>query len=238
MSSSGTLSISQVLKELKEEFPDVTVSKIRFLESEGLVDPDRTPSGYRKFTEADIARLRYVLRLQRDHYMPLKVIRRRLESSEVSRPVSDPVSEDGRQPAPSAPVEDDEEELERLEGGLSMSFEELVSASGVDVGVLEELQDYGLIEARENADDVTYDEDALVVAKVARDFAKFGIDPRHLKMYRNFTDREVGLFEQVVVPRHGASNRQAAQSLRELTRLSRRLKQVLLRGRLREHLRS
>ncbi|GAC1368632.1 MAG: MerR family transcriptional regulator [Actinomycetota bacterium] len=242
------MSIGDVLKSLREEFPEVTVSKIRFLEAEGLIEPERTASGYRKFYQQDLARLRYILRLQRDNFMPLKIIRRKLEQFEVDGAEA-PAASPGSEARPAAPYQPPpppalsmapEDDLDTPVGGLHLSFDELVAASGLSAEHLRELQDYGLVAPHPLEGSVYYDEDDLLVAKIARDFGKFGIEPRHMRMYRHFADREAGLFEQAVVPTHrGGSNdskRRAVQSLSELAKLSKRLKQVLLRSTLRQHL--
>lgn len=234
------MSIGEVLKALRDEFPDVTISKIRFLESEGLIEPERTPSGYRKFTVTELARLRYVLRLQRDHFMPLKVIRQRLEQA-VPSALDTGGGADQAPASPPAGGEEEEEDFAPPATGLHLSFDELVSTSGLPPEHVKELEEYGLIDAHRLDGGVYYDEDDLVVAKIARDFGKYGIEPRHMRMYRHFAERESGLFEQVVTPRSrigGADGRrQAIQSLSELARLSKRLKHTLLRASLRDHLR-
>jgi DNA-binding transcriptional MerR regulator len=242
------MSIGDVLQTLKEEFPDVTISKIRFLESEGLVEPERTPKGYRKFYSGDLARLRYILRLQRDQFMPLKVIRRRLEHFDPS----DAAADNGQDPAgasiegavvasrPAAEPALDEEDFAAA-SGLHLSFEELVSSSGLAAEQVADLEEFGLIDPHEMEGGVYYDEDDLLVARIAKDFSKYGIEPRHIRMYRNFAEREAGLFEQIVLPLgrvSGDGRRQVTQSLAELAKLSKRLKHLLLKASLREHLRS
>jgi DNA-binding transcriptional MerR regulator len=230
------MTIGDVLKELRADFPDVTISKIRFLEAEGLIEPERTPSGYRKFSVGDLARLRHVLQLQRDHFMPLKVIRQRLEDFVPDmRPDARPAGAVAvRQPPP--PPE--EEDFAGLNTGMSLTLDELASSSGVDAGRLQELEEYGLIEAQRVGRRPGYDEDDLLVARIAHDFAKYGIEPRHLKMYRHFVDREFALFEQVVGPRSrtGGLDGRRQQSMTELARLSKRLKHILLRTSLRAHI--
>ena len=239
------MTIGDALKELRADFPDVTISKIRFLEAEGLIEPERTPSGYRKFSSGDLARLRHVLQLQRDHFMPLKVIRQRLEdfdpdlraAFQPDAPSNSSPDSSGAQPAlPPPPPE--EEDFAGFETGMSLSLEELATSSGVDRDRLQELEEYGLIESRHGSGASGYDEDDLLVARVAREFAKFGIEPRHLKMYRNFADREFALFEQVVGPRSrtGVPDGRRQQSMAELAKLSKRLKHILLRTSLRSHL--
>lgn len=225
------MGIGDVLKTLREEFPDVTISKIRFLEAEGLIDPERTPSGYRKFGTGDLARLRHILRLQRDHFMPLKVIRQRLEHFDP-----DLGEETDARPAPLP-----EEDGEPLEVGLQLSFDELVGASGLDPDEVRELEEYGLIDAHRVNGGVYYDEEDLMILRIARDLGKYGVEPRHMRMYRHFAERESGLFEQILLPRAkaagGNGRRQMVQSLTELVRLSKRLKHLLLNASLREHLR-
>ncbi|MGH7425591.1 MAG: transcriptional regulator FtsR [Candidatus Methylomirabilales bacterium] len=235
LSGPSSLSIGEAIKCLREEFPDVSISKIRFLEAEGLVEPERTPSGYRKFNDDHLARLRYVLRLQRDHFMPLKVIRKRLEHFDPSG-LEDGDAE-GR-PPPAGGFGDEADEAERIEVGLHLSFKELASASGLEPDKVRELADYGLIDAHPLDGGAIYDEDDLMVAAIARDFRKFGVEPRHLKMYRHFADRETALFEQILLPRQGGGNgrRQVTQSASELSRLSKRLRDLLLRVGLRRQL--
>jgi DNA-binding transcriptional MerR regulator len=238
------MTIGDVLKELRADFPDVTISKIRFLEAEGLIEPERTPSGYRKFSSADLARLRHVLQLQRDHFMPLKVIRQRLEDFDPDRradirPVPTAASGGGlERVAPPPPPEEDE--FAGFETGMSLTLDELAQSSGVESGQLKELEEYGLIESSRVDGRRTYDEDDLLVARIARDFGKYGIQPRHLKMYRHFVDREFALFEQVVGPRSnrgGGGDGRRQQSMTELAKLSKRLKQILLRTSLKGQLR-
>lgn len=227
------LSIGEVVEMLAREFPDVSVSKVRFLEAEGLIEPERTASGYRKFFPADIARLRYILRLQRDQFVPLKVIRQRLDHFDPS----DMVEEGSSVLPPPGPLDSDEDL--GLTTGLSLSFDELAASSGLERSFLRELEEYGLIDAHTAEGNLYYDEDDLLVAKIAKDFSKYGIEPRHMKMYRLFADREAGLFEQVLLPlRSGASDgrRSVTQSMHELAKLSKRLRSILLRTGLREHI--
>jgi DNA-binding transcriptional MerR regulator len=222
------LSIGEVLVALKPEFPDVTISKIRFLESEGLIEPERTSSGYRKFYDSDVDRLRTILKLQRDEYLPLRVIRERLDGDGTEVPTRaerpDDADDDVPDPAPT----------------LEMSGDELAAASGVDLDVVESLSSFGLLRPAGSGGSVTYGGDDLIVLRIVKDLFKYGVEPRHLTMYRHFADREATFFEQIVTPvlrqRNPEAKRQAAQSLVELSRISRRLKQALLRANLRRHL--
>jgi DNA-binding transcriptional MerR regulator len=225
-------SIGEVLLSLKPDFPDVTISKIRFLESEGLIAPERTPSGYRKFYDTDVHRLRTILRLQRDEYLPLRVIRERLDGS----------AESGADGVPSPPIRRAEagEEVTEPAAGLEMSLEEVAASTGVEKDTVEELASFGLLRPREIEGRVCFDGDDVLVLRAVKDLFKYGVQPRHLTMYRHFVDREANFFQQIVLPmlrqRNPEARRAAAESLAELARSSRRLKEALLRGTLREYL--
>ncbi len=222
------MSIGEVLVLLKTEFPDVTISKIRFLEGEGLIDPERTPSGYRKFYEKDIDRLRGILRMQRDEYLPLKVIKDRIDqSAETAAPA--------RSGGGGA-----DEELTIPPTGLQMSEEELSAATGVDKNRIRELESFGILCTHGMNGGKYYDGDDFVVLSIAKDFFKYGIEPRHLTMYRHFAEREATFFESIVMPtlrqKNPDAKRAAADNLTELAVLSRKLKQALLRSNLRQYL--
>lgn len=224
------MSIGEVLESLRSDFPDVTISKIRFLEAEGLIDPERTPSGYRKFYDGDVTKLRYILELQRDHFMPLKVIRERLVAP---LPAGDPGPEPSGAPAavPAAPLDTTSPDVPDL-GSVTLTREELLNASGLSEDELTGLCDFGLL-----APEGTYDGDDLIAAKAARGLFKFGVEPRHLRMYRQFADRETAFFEQIVSPvarrKDPDAQREAARSVRELAALSRQFRDALLRASLR-----
>jgi DNA-binding transcriptional MerR regulator len=393
MSARSYMSIGDVLTLLRQEFPDVTISKIRFLESQGLVNPERTPSGYRKFYEHDVERLRWVLRQQREHFLPLKVIKDRLDDpaesqvatssrrvtagavatddaspdgqsratteeesgrsvlvgqrpaaergtrstlpgiesslgsttvgrpsastalggppSSVARtgpgsavmprpaaaeappgPVADeptatvaggedphaatggtPVGSAARrsrspggdgEPAPSRrakptpppavapespaatrPAANHATESPRHSskaagsasggpGGPSLSIDELATACGLEVGVLRELEEYGLLTPTNVAGIESFGEDALAVAQLAAQFARFGIEPRHLRLYKNAADREAGFVEQIVLPlvrqRNPDARARAHETADELALLGQQLRSSLLRS--------
>ena len=396
MSSRSYLSIGDVLTLLRQEFPDVTISKIRFLESQGLVNPERTPSGYRKFYEHDVERLRWVLRQQREHFLPLKVIKDRLddedgggttgaahaptpvtpvpavaaagghradteEAAVLVGPGARVVDADGSPdpttglpgiesvtrhraparavagaasipgppasatpdvtvapverahraslatpstapavhtadagvataaangaangasgPGPSAhaaPVDDEETPAPKPPkatsrraagapararataaassgsggadgdppatgfgvGGASLSLEDLCAASGLSAAGIAELQEYGLLSATVAAGVEFFDEEALAVANLAAKFAAFGIEARHLRLYKNAADREAGFIEQIVIPmvrqRNPEARARATQTAEELSRLGQQMKASLLRSALRD----
>jgi DNA-binding transcriptional MerR regulator len=386
------LSIGDVLTLLREEFPDVTISKIRFLESQGLVNPERSPSGYRKFFEHDVERLRWVLRQQREHFLPLKVIRDRLADGDLDDDAPERPNGKAAQPAHAVavagtgtgaasdhgheqPTKADEEAMARIladatrrtaarlpdeaqphrglqvvvegEGspraatgaaappetastapsrratserragapasasasssgkagaspkaspgaagrangtamsrepdptitprrepaageagprkgqghaadpaevtppttataivtGASLSADELCAASGLSLEEVAGLKSFGLVESVTVAGIETYDEDALTMANLAAAFGAFGIEPRHLRLYRNAVDREVGLIEQVVIPllrqRNPESRQRAVERADQLAALGQTMRATLLRQALRHHL--
>ena len=393
MSNRTYLSIGDVLTLLRQEFPDVTISKIRFLESQGLVNPERSPSGYRKFFEHDVERLRWVLRQQREHFLPLKVIRDRLADGDLDDPGSDvpngKPAHAARATAVAAPVaaeeqptKADEEAMARILAdasrrtarmpeaaqarrglqvvgeaevpvpvgaeparervgastgqesasrvgpppsaggaragtpsaagprtpsggrgagngtsvsrpaekataaartgaaptggepsppksppaagagagsttppttpptapgtttgvvtGASLTREELCAASGLSAEAVAGLEGFGLIEPITVAGIQTYDEDALTLANLAASFGVFGIEARHLRLYRNAVDREMGLIEQVVIPllrqRNPESRQRAIEGAEQLAALGQSMRATLLRQALRRHL--
>jgi DNA-binding transcriptional MerR regulator len=246
MATRSYLSIGEVLVALKAEFPDITISKIRFLEGEGLIDPERTPSGYRKFYDKDVDRLRRILRLQRDEYLPLKVIRERLDAPIRESRSGDDDEDPGLEPAADGapaprrelpPLEDD---IVQTAQGLQMSIEELSSATGVEADLIRELESFGLLKGQGENGARYYDGDDLVVLSIVKDFFKYGVEPRHLTMYRHFAEREASFFEAIVLPvlrqRNPDARKAATESLGDLARLSRKLKQALLSSNLRHHL--
>jgi DNA-binding transcriptional MerR regulator len=215
------LSIGEVLDSLREDFPDVSISKIRFLESEGLVTPERTSKGYRKFYDQDVARLRQILTLQRDQFLPLKVIRKRLQATpDTSVQQSDrtelEISSDagGRGPEWS---------------DVDLSPAELARAAGLGELELAALQEYGVIEAK-----TRHDGNDLLIAKTARRLFDYGFEPRHLRMYRQASEREAALIVQAVMPltkkRDPRGKEEAEVSRREMVELSQSLREALLRS--------
>jgi DNA-binding transcriptional MerR regulator len=242
------LSIGEVLGQLRPEFPDITISKIRFLESEGLIHPERTPSGYRKFSREDVARLRFVLAQQRDHYLPLRVIKEQLEA--IDRGLEPPARPGGpRVPRGLVAAEDlpGPEEFLREPADMRLSRAELLSAAGLEPEQLDQLEEYGLLATRgkggpagQGGGGGHYDGDALAIARTVAQMAQFGIEPRHLRPYRTAAEREVGLFEQVVTPlvrqRNPEARARAEEVVRELAALSVRLHAALVKAGLRADL--
>jgi DNA-binding transcriptional MerR regulator len=218
---SGTISIGEVLALLKQEFPDVTVSKVRFLETEGLVTPERSASGYRRFSAEHVEQLRIVLRLQRDQYLPLKVIREQL--ADGSHAEDRPASALGTGLRP--------EDFRPGAGRLRMTRTELAEAAELAEPMVIQLEKDGLIGVNPAG---YYDEDALAIAQVVERLTRYGVEPRHLRSFRVVTDRESGLIEQMATPYSQPRDREgrirAQETIRELAALFVQLHAALLRA--------
>lgn len=212
-----TMSIGEVLAQLRPDFPDVRISKIRFLEAEGLVEPQRSASGYRRFTPDDVARLRYVLTVQRDHYLPLRVIKEQLEQLDRGMElVSD--NERGITPYTAASAKNAEPDE------VALTRSSLIEAAGIDEELLSQLEAYSLVQAGRGD---MYDAHALLVARTAGELAEYGLEPRHLRTVRSSAERTVDLVEQVLAPLLRQRNAEAAgraeESAVEIARLATRL---------------
>ncbi|WP_335941061.1 transcriptional regulator FtsR [Streptomyces sp. PTD5-9] len=225
------MSIGTVLLQLRDEFPEVTISKIRFLEAEGLVEPQRTPSGYRKFRAADVERLAQVLRMQRDHYLPLKVIREHLDALARGEQVALP-SGGLRELSDGGP----EAESGRVTAAR-IGRAELLAAAEVTEGDLDEWEAYGLVAPTAEGG---YDAGMVTVARLVADLGRFGLEPRHLRAMKAAADREAGLVEQVVAPlrrhRNPQTRAHAEATAKELAELSVRLHSALVQTALRVRL--
>jgi DNA-binding transcriptional MerR regulator len=211
----GLQTIGVVCARLREEFPDVSISKIRYLEDQGLIAPRRTPGGYRLFGEEDVERLRTILRLQRDEFLPLRVIRQQLASPLASRPRR-PTEEGG------------EEEVD---------LATLCARAGIPADLARDLEEYGLIEASGRRGERRYPASEVDIAAVCGRLASYGISPRHLRGFRLGADRAAGLVEQVVAPALRARNlerrRAGLDHLQALGELAGTLSQLLLQRSLR-----
>lgn len=242
-----THTIGEVLNQLRDEFDDITISKIRFLESEGLINPDRTESGYRKFTPGDIDRLRYVLRAQRDRYLPLKVIREELDRLDAGLSVQGPAqgqllvdepatAAPGSSPGPggeAAPAVAAGVSLPSHEvaGDQQLDTEQLAAAADLEVADVAALVEHGLLGA------APYDAEAVTIATLAGQLLGGGLEPRHLRMYRQFVERELSLAEQLITPllrqRNPASRTAAGEQADLLASAGAALHRALLVRRLR-----
>ncbi len=228
------MSIGEVLGQLRPDFPDITISKIRFLEAEGLIEPERTASGYRKFSREDLSRLRYVLSAQRDHYLPLRVIKEHLDA--IDRGLEPPALGTGGPKVPRALVAaeglPDASSFLPEVSEIRLSRGELLSAAGLQPEQLDQLEQYGLVSPRQGGSH--YDGDALVISKTVAEMARFGIEARHLRPFKSAAEREIGLVEQVVTPlvrqRNPEARARADEVARELAALSVKLHATLVRA--------
>ncbi len=219
------LTIGEVVQRLRSSYPDLSISKIRFLEEEELIAPERTAGGYRKFTTADVARVEMILRLQREHFLPLAIIREKL--AEVDK---------GRVPV----------ELQRTGTGVAqpmefavaaegpLALEDVQSETGIPVSFVRELVEFGIVRidvTDSGTEQVARPEVASIHA--AWDLRRFGVEPRHLRMYESFAEREAQLFAQILMPtfRHRTpeTRQKLAETLNELGGLTDQLKGRLLR---------
>jgi len=206
------LGIGEVLAQLQAEFPDVSVSKIRFLETEGLIQPARSPSKYRKFSPADVERLRYILTAQRDQYLPLRVIKDQLDAGEPD----DPPIRAGRYPVLADPP------------AAPLTRRELLEATGLDEARLAELEDFGLVRRSGRR----YGPDALAAARAVVALGRYGVQARHLRVLRASAERETALIEQVVAPvlrqRSPGARDRAGQTAREIAAITLQLHAALI----------
>lgn len=241
--SSSLRSIGQVLASLKNEFDDISISKIRFLESSGLIAPQRAPSGYRRYTDDDVDRLRYILRIQKTQYLPLKVIREHLESLDrgLESPRLDTVGSQSNGPdgadGEGAPEQASQPDPDTGSGGdgqqpqtdasadashdakpIRLSRSELLQASGLTESALNELESIQVVTPRRGTSH--YGREALAIAVAARRLAVYGIDSRHLRAFKLAADREIGLVEQALAPHVRGGGRNKRQEVTsEVTQL-------------------
>jgi DNA-binding transcriptional MerR regulator len=210
---SATRSIGQVLAILRPDFPEISISKIRFLESEGLVAPQRANSGYRRYTDADVERLRYILAVQREHYVPLRVIREHL--SQIDRGQNPPTLGLVRQPDGASSAAPSHTPAPPRQP-LRLSRPELLEASGLTEAALVELERTQILLPRRGTSH--YTRDALTLAIAARRMGEFGIDARHLRAFKLSADREVSLVEQAIAPyvRRAGGNRDVSAEVTQL----------------------
>jgi DNA-binding transcriptional MerR regulator len=213
------LTIGTVCGMLKQEFPDISISKIRYLEDQGLLAPRRTQGGYRLFSDEDLERLETILRLQRDEFLPLRVIRQELAS---------PAAKERRRKRPAGLAEAEEE----------IDLAELCERAEIDTGLARELEEYGLLTPRAGGGERRYPESDAEIALACGRLARYGIAPRHLRAFRTSADREAGLLEQLVAPslraRSPERRRAGLEDLETLADLSRELSQLLFSRALRK----
>jgi DNA-binding transcriptional MerR regulator len=196
------LRIGEVVRRLTAEFPDISISKIRYLEDEGLLTPRRTQGGYRLFSEADLERLQTILRLQRDEFLPLRVIRDELDA---------PGQKERKRRKPAALGAEEE----------TITLDELCERAGIDTGLAKELEEFGLLAPQGSARDKRYLESDIDVGATCAQLMRYGVDPRNLRTFRTATGRQAALIEQLYAAAlRGRNPERRAQALRDLQQLA------------------
>jgi DNA-binding transcriptional MerR regulator len=212
------LTIGAVAKILSQEFEDISISKIRYLEDQKLLSPRRTQGGYRLYSQADVERLRTILRMQRDEFLPLRVIRQELATGDFT----------GRRPS----AEGTQRRAASVDAPLTtFSLEQLIEEAGVGEGFVRELQEYGILQS-DRSNQSSYDETDLEIVRAAAELSRFGVAGRNLRVFRTSADREAGLLEQLVGPalrsRSQARRKEAIENLESLAAVCGHLKHLLL----------
>jgi DNA-binding transcriptional MerR regulator len=217
--------IGAVCKALQGEFPEISISKIRYLEDQRLLAPQRSPGGYRKYSPDDVARLRTILRLQRDEFLPLRVIRQELAS--------------GRQGAATAPAQESGEARRTWRAKLSVSddpvffsLEDVIADTRADPKLVSELEEYGVIKGESRDGTRYYDETEREIVRAVRELARYGVGGRNLRVFRSSADREAVLLQQILAPalrsRNPERRKEALEALENLAAVATHLKHLLL----------
>lgn len=231
---SDLLTIGEVLNQVRSEFDDISISKIRFLEAEGLIVPSRTKSGYRKFSSSDVDKLRYILRMQRDHYLPLKVIKEHIEA--IDRGLKPELDQIDKPKVPSSLVDLNHVVIKK--SNIRVTREELIANTSISDQDLKESEDYGLIKVL--ADKRHYDDNAVRTARVIAALSGFGLEPRHLKFLKSGSDRESSLIKQIASPmsrsKRPDAGEQALEMMREISNLTNQLHFILVSSTLDEEI--
>jgi DNA-binding transcriptional MerR regulator len=221
------MTIGAVCKALRQEFPDISISKIRYLEDQKLLEPRRTPGGYRLYAQTDVARLRTILRMQRDEFLPLRVIRQELASGRVDADPAVPApSGDGGGPRrrPGVSV--------TAGGGALYSLEDVVEDTRAEPRLIAELEEYGVIKGEHRAGTKYYDETEREIIRAVTELARYGVGGRNLRSFRTSADREAALLQQILAPalrsRNVERRKEAVEALENLAAVTTHLKHLLL----------
>jgi DNA-binding transcriptional MerR regulator len=219
------LTIGAVAKQLEREFPDISISKIRYLEDQKLLSPRRTPGGYRLYAPADVDRLRTILRLQRDEFLPLRVIRQELAAGRADTDVA----------TPDQPTESrgSARRSFALRGpGSLYRLSEVLEETGADQALVKELEDYGVIKGERRDGEVFYDDTEREIVRAVGELKRFGVGGRNLRVFRTSADREAALLEQILAPalrsRNPERRKEAVEALENLAAVASHLKHLLL----------
>ncbi|MDX6691586.1 MAG: hypothetical protein QOG15_3043 [Solirubrobacteraceae bacterium] len=224
------MTIGAVCKGLAQEFPDISISKIRYLEDQKLLNPRRTPGGYRLYSPSDVVRLRTILRLQRDEFLPLRVIRQELASGRAGESSDGPASStpgsagiSKRQRRVSVAVQD---------GGAMYALEDVLEETRADAALVKELEDYGVVKGEVRAGTHYYDETEREIIGAVTELARYGVGGRNLRVFRSSADREAALLQQILAPalrsRNPDRRKEALEALENLAAVATHLKHLLL----------
>ncbi len=220
----SAMTIGAVCKALLPEFPDISISKIRYLEDQKLLSPKRTPGGYRLYSQGDVTRLRTILRLQRDEFLPLRVIRQELASGRTDAPEAGAGPRDGRRTARTA--------VTVRERGTMHSLDDVLEETGADAGLVRELEEFGVIRGETRAGARYYDETEREIVRAVNELARYGVGGRNLRVFRTSADREAALLQQLLGPalrsRNPEKRKEAIETLENLAAVATHLKHLLL----------
>jgi DNA-binding transcriptional MerR regulator len=222
-----SMTIGAVCKSLSQEFPDISISKIRYLEDQKLLAPRRTPGGYRLYTQTDVARLRTILRLQRDEFLPLRVIRQELatgaSAEEAPRAAAKQTGRGARAPRAAISV---------AAAGALYSLEDVLDDTRADPTLVKELEEFGVIKGENRAGVRYYDETEREIVRAATELARYGVAGRNLRVFRTSADREAALLQQILAPalrsRNAERRKEALEALENLAAVTTHLKHLLL----------
>jgi DNA-binding transcriptional MerR regulator len=222
---SKTLTIGAVCKQLEREFPDISISKIRYLEDQKLLSPRRTPGGYRLYSTREVNRLRTILRLQRDEFLPLRVIRQELAAGRA-----DTGDRESQAPDPRSLRRATVSVGERAEARYPL--QSVLEETGAEAVLVRELEEFGVVKGRQEGGELTYDETEREIVRAAAELARFGVGGRNLRVFRTSADREAALLEQILAPslrsRNPERRREAVETLENLATVASHLKHLLL----------
>ena len=220
------LTIGAVCKQLEREFPDISISKIRYLEDQKLLTPQRTAGGYRLFSPGDVTRLRTILRLQRDEFLPLRVIRQELAAGRAEQ---DELAKGTKSPEPRTLRR---ATVDMRSGGSLYRLEEVLEETRADAALVNELEEYGVIRGEKRDGEVLYDDTEREIIRAVTELKRFGVGGRNLRVFRTSADREAALLEQILAPalrsRNPERRKEAVQALENLAATASYLKHLLL----------
>jgi DNA-binding transcriptional MerR regulator len=221
--SGKSLTIGAVCKQLEREFPEISISKIRYLEGQKLLQPRRTQGGYRLYTQADVQRLRTILRLQRDEFLPLRVIRQELAAGRTDESVGAGEEQQARPRRATVAMSGT---------GSHYSLEEILEETGAERSLVRELEEFGVIKGEKREGETWYDDTELEIIRAVGELARFGVGGRNLRVFRTSADREAALLEQILAPalrsRNPERRREAVEALENLAAIASHLKHLLL----------